>query len=102
MSEERIYAIANLLQDEAFITELKQAEDFGKIVILFAEYGVPVTPEELGVIQEGAIGEEGELYEDDLENVAGGLILSNAARVGLKVLGDVLNNLPKPMPIKKK
>lgn len=102
MSEERIQAIGNLLQNEAFISELQQAEDFGKIVILFADYGVPVTPEELGVIQEEAINEEGELYEDELENVAGGTGFGRAALLGLKV---VLKNLPKhvnPLPVQKK
>jgi predicted ribosomally synthesized peptide with nif11-like leader len=69
MNEEKI---KELFTDEAFIAsiaELETAEDVQKAL---SEKGLDLSIEEITAIQNALASNDGELSEDDLENVAGG------------------------------
>ncbi len=94
MTEEQVKAVEELLKDEAFAADMQMAEDLGELVSLFAEHGVPVTCEELAALQNAVFGKGGELDENDLEGVAGGLLIPRLPWPLPKRLP-----IPKPSPI---
>ncbi len=65
--------IKELIYDEAFKTQIESAEDLEAVAKLFNEKGIQVSAAEL----KSAIEEEnGELNENNLENVAGGSLIA--------------------------
>ena len=72
-TEERIAVLQQLLEDEAFVEALKNAEKFADFQAIFAARGVTITEDDLKEIAKMA-NTEGELDETNLDDVAGGLI----------------------------
>ena len=71
--EELTEKLNELMEDQQFAEKLGAAESVEDMVRVLGEYGVTVTPEELdGMLT--AVPAGGELSEEDLENVSGGLI----------------------------
>ena len=76
------------LEDEAFLNKMLNAENPEQVSALFAENGITMSAKEVEILRsrlENADG--GELSEDQLENVAGG--------VDLDLIDDVLNSIVK-------
>ncbi len=71
MMKEKIEALG---QDEAFIAKLKVCETAEEICALYAQEGIEITPEELDKAIEANLAESDEFSEDDLDNVAGGIV----------------------------
>ena len=63
--------LETLLKNKEFLAQISQAPDMKTILSMFEAEGVPVTEEELldYVLPQGS-----ELFEDDLEDVAGGSV----------------------------
>ena len=77
----KIEKINALLQEKSFLSALEKAENNVQVRDLFAANGVEdMTVEDVErMLQESArIHQLGELNEDDLENVAGGILVSTA------------------------
>ncbi len=74
-TEERNKKLEEALKDESFEKELsgvKNEEDLKKV---FSNRGIEVTSEEISdIISQAAQGETGELDEDALEEVSGGML----------------------------
>ena len=67
--------ITALLQDKAFTEKLTSAESADDVSALFKAEGVELTPADIMTIKSRLEAKEsGELSEDDLENVAGGVM----------------------------
>lgn len=76
------------MEDEAFLNKMLNAENPEQVSALFAENGITMSAKEVEILRsrlENADG--GELSEDQLENVAGG--------VDLDLIDDVLNSIVK-------
>lgn len=78
--EERFVKASALLEEEAFLEQLKQAEDDAAVQKLFADNGVELSLEDIEkMVEESAVAaKSGELGEDDLENVSGGILVTLA------------------------
>lgn len=87
-----------LLQDEAFLEKLLDLENDTDVQALLAENGVELTLAEISAVKTGIenrlAGENEELSEDDLENVAGGVdiggLISGICE-GIGKLGDCVH-----------
>ena len=71
--EELTERLNELVEDRQFAKALGAAESVEDMVRLLGEYGVNVTAEELEGLA-ASVPAGGELSEEDLENVSGGLI----------------------------
>jgi len=86
-----------LLEDQDFIEKLTSAETDAEVQALLAENGVELTLEEINAVKKGVearISEDGELSEDELENVAGGADIAKIIEVicsGIVKLGDAVH-----------
>lgn len=77
-----------LLEDEAFINKILNAEDPERVSALFAENGVTLSVKEVEILRSRLENTDNdELSEDQLENVAGG--------VDLDLIDDVLKSVVK-------
>lgn len=77
-----------LLEDEAFLNKMLNAENPEQVSALFAENGITMSAKEVEILRSRLENAEGgELSEDQLENVAGG--------VDLDLIDDVLNSIVK-------
>ncbi len=79
-----------LLQNEAFVTEMKNAETIQDAIGVLGGWGIDATEEELKDLQARALEftRDGELTEDGLEQVAGGRNMYAAwTFVGLEYAG---------------
>lgn len=77
-----------LLEDEAFINKILNAEDPEQVSALFAENGVTLSVKEVEILRSRLENTDSdELSEDQLENVAGG--------VDLDLIDDVLKSVVK-------
>lgn len=77
-----------LLEDEAFINKILNAEDPEQVSALFAENGVTLSVKEVEILRSRLENTDNdELSEDQLENVAGG--------VDLDLIDDVLKSVVK-------
>ena len=77
-----------LLEDEAFLNKMLNAENPEQVSALFAENGITMSAKEVEILRSRLENAEGgELSEDQLENVAGG--------VDLALIDDVLNSIVK-------
>lgn len=77
-----------LLEDEAFINKILNAEEPEQVSALFAENGVTLSVKEVEILRSRLENTDNdELSEDQLENVAGG--------VDLDLIDDVLNSVVK-------
>lgn len=77
--EEKVKKINDLLLEEKFQEELKKAENNEQVKDLFVSYGAKdVTVEDVEeMLRESAeIHKDGELDENDLDSVAGGVLIS--------------------------
>ena len=83
--QEMIEKVQALMQDEQFKEKLSQAEDLEAMAALFRNEGFEITGEDLKAAVEQ---QDGELSEENLENVAGGGILG--AAVILFIGGSIL------------
>lgn len=74
--EEKFVKVNELLKDSSFIEELKTAENDEDVQKLFAAKGIDLSLDEIAqMVQESiAAHEKGELDEESLENVSGGVI----------------------------
>ena len=77
-----------LLEDEAFLNKMLNAENPEQVSALFAENGITMSAKEVEILRSRLENADGaELSEDQLENVAGG--------VDLDLIDDVLNSIVK-------
>lgn len=77
-----------LLEDEAFINKILNAEDPEQVSAIFAENGVTLSVKEVEILRSRLENTDSdELSEDQLENVAGG--------VDLDLIDDVLKSVVK-------
>ena len=79
--DERTEKLKELLSDEAFAKQILSAESAESVQAMLEEKGVSLTIEEIEktgeLLEHYAEGQDGELSEDDLEGVAGGVDLSS-------------------------
>ena len=67
--------VLELLQDEAFVEELDKLEDEKDVIALFESRGATVTMDQLRELF-SQLPEQGEINEDDLDKVAGGMLIT--------------------------
>ena len=74
--EEKFVQVNELLKDESFIEELKTAENDEDVQKLFAAKGIDLSLDEIAqMVQESIVAHNnGELDENSLDNVSGGVI----------------------------
>lgn len=74
-----------LLQDQDFAEKLVCLEEVEEVQELLAENGVDFTIEEINALKVSISNhlQEGELSDDDLGDVAGGLIITGATALGI-------------------
>ena len=102
--DNRIEIVRKLVKDEAFLKEFLAKEKIEDVQKLFAENGVELTLDDLrtigdilnkaasGELTKESLGIEGELTEDELAKVAGGLSeeVPVPAAVGLTIAAEIL------------
>lgn len=66
--------IKDLFSDQAFMNSILEMETAEEVQAALKEKGLDLSLEEIGVIRESLNSENGELSEDELENVSGGSI----------------------------
>ncbi len=84
MDEERI---KELFSDEAFVNSILEMETPEEVQKALAEKGIDLTIDEICTIQKSLSQSDGELSEDDLENVAGGSIIATLIIVAAGIAG---------------
>ena len=84
--DEIMEKLSPLWENEEFVKALAAAESEEAALKLFADNGVDITTEELSEIKANATS-QGELGEEDLEDVAGGVVLSTLSAAGAMALG---------------
>lgn len=84
-----------LMEDEGFVESILQLETAEEVQKAFADKGVDLTVQDIEAIKDAVIAKtEGELSEDDLENVAGGADVGGIITVvvdGILKLGDKIH-----------
>ncbi len=71
MNEEKKIKLQELDKNEEFLKKLESAKSSAETIKLFNDYGVQITEDELGIAME-SLGQDKELDEKQLDNVAGG------------------------------
>ena len=93
--------LKELFSDEAFVTSILEIDNAEDVQKALADKGLELSLKEITTIQKTLSEEEGELSEDDLENVAGGvaitsivcgLIIGASAASGAVTLGKAVDN----------
>lgn len=93
--------IKELFSDEAFTASILEMETPEEVQKALSDKGLELSLEEISTIQNSLLNNEGELSEDELENVAGGiavtavicgLIIGGAAAGGLFKMGKAVDN----------
>ena len=83
--------IKTLMENKEFSEKIALTETTEEVIAVFAEYGVTVTAEDLDAALAAAKVGGDEISENDLDNVAGGVVASCVALGGLLVtIGDKL------------
>ena len=83
MTQEQFEArMEELLKDEAFCEELKACPGPQEIADLFTQKGIEIDAEDVMALAKG-LQENGEISDEDLENVSGGSLLAFLAGVVL-------------------
>ncbi len=85
MNEEKV---KSLMADEAFVNKLLEMETPEEVCAAFEKEGITVTADEISKVKEKleSAGAEGELSEDSLEEVAGGVLIATAIYYGVGAL----------------
>ncbi len=86
--------VEKIMQDQAFVDQLSDAESAEAAQKLFASKGVEFTLEEVKAIAAGVQAENGELSEDDLEAVSGGVSLKDVDTI-VKIINGVVTIIDK-------
>lgn len=69
--------IEKLAEDEVFVKELGAAHTPEEVKTVFNAYGMEMTLEEaVAIIEAAQAGADGELSEENLDNVTGGILVS--------------------------
>ncbi len=94
MEEEKI---RELFSDETFVSSLLELETPEEVQKALAEKGVDLTIDEICTVQKSLMQSDGELSEEDLENVSGGSIIATliivvAGIAGAASLGKAVNS----------
>lgn len=66
-------SIEELLKDEGFVRDLEAAEKDANVIALFQAKGIAITEADIKALRKECC--EGELSEDNLEEVAGGMLI---------------------------
>ncbi len=74
MNEEQL---KELFSDEAFVASILEMENAEDVQKALADKGLELSLEEIATIKSTLSNEEAELSEDELENVAGGAIITS-------------------------
>ena len=87
--------IKEVFSDEAFVNSLMELENVEDVQKALSEKGLDFSPEEIEAIRKGLVGEDEELGEDDLENVAGGVSVETIGNIvdivsGIGSLVDII------------
>ncbi|MFV0413787.1 MAG: Nif11-like leader peptide family RiPP precursor [Oscillospiraceae bacterium] len=93
-------AVLKAVEDQAFLEKLVALDSPEEVQAAFKQdKGIDITIDDIVTIQKVVESKmEGELNEDDLENVAGGIAVSAGIAIGTAVvagvikLGDAVNN----------
>jgi len=97
MNEQKIKEI---FADEAFVSSILEMETPEEVQKALADKGLDLSVDEINTIKESLSAEEGELSDEQLEDVSGGsitavicgLIIGGAALAGGVSLGKAINN----------
>ena len=73
--------IKEVFSDEAFVNSLMELENVEDVQKALSEKGLDFSSEEIEAIRKRLAGEDEELGENDLENVAGGVAIATVAAV---------------------
>ena len=96
MNEELKNKLEPILKDEAFLKLLQDAETEDAVKALFADKGIDLSDEEVASFLDAILlPEEGELSDEALEEVAGGLISFALLPLGVVAAGTALVKLIK-------
>ena len=79
--EEKLKKLQEILSSNALASKVESSEDIPAVLQLLADNGLNLTADELGQMLESITKSNGELSEDDLANVAGGVYLLGFPRV---------------------
>lgn len=71
--EQKALALDKLVENEEFLNAYHSVESKDELQKLFAQYGVELEKEEIDAFVSALKGDEAELDEDALDNVAGGV-----------------------------
>lgn len=90
MDQEKILAA---VEDQAFLEKIIAMDSVEDVQAAFKkDKGIDITVEDLEAIQKVVEEKmEGELSEDDLENVSGGIAISAAIAIGTAVVGGIVS-----------
>lgn len=75
MNDETMQKLTHLWEDEEFVDAFANAKTEDEIIQLLSNNGVEITEEEVAKIKDFA-GQQNELNEEELEDVAGGIATS--------------------------
>ena len=81
--------VIELLQDEAFVAELDKLEKEEDIIALFESRGATVTMDQLRELI-AQLPKNGEVSDDDLEKVAGGISIWNTIKIATTILSKTV------------
>jgi predicted ribosomally synthesized peptide with nif11-like leader len=82
INEQMNEQIQKIFSDEAFVAALLEMETPEDVQKAIADKGLELSLEDINTIKNSLSSEEGELSEDDLENVAGGSAAEIGAAIG--------------------
>ena len=77
--EEMKAKVEALCLNEEFAEKAKACKTAQQVCDLYAQEGIIITPEELNAAIDAANKPEAEISEEDLDNVAGGFLISGSA-----------------------
>jgi hypothetical protein len=89
---EKIKKINELINSEEFADEIENLETIEELQAAFKNHGVEMTADE--IIDLGtkiAVSGDGEISEDDLKNVAGGVNVNSALRIVARIVSKMVN-----------
>lgn len=93
---EKIKSVLKLFEKDEFIEVIEACETDEQIITAIREYGFELNEVELVELQkalEGLLGEEGEIWENGLDAVSGGITVGSS--MGLKIYGRLYYNYNK-------
>jgi lactobin A/cerein 7B family class IIb bacteriocin len=85
MNEEKI---KELFSDEAFVDSILEMETPEEVQKALSDKGVELSLEEIGTIKDTLASSDGELSENELEEVAGGVVITATTVICAAIIGS--------------